>query len=145
MGVFKSYDIRGIYPTQLDGTLGRKIGVGVGRFLSNLAENKSKGPLHIVVGRDMRTSAPEMSTKLIEGLIANGHRVTDIGLVTTPCTYFAIQRLGADGGVMCTASHNPPQYIGYKVCRELAIPISFDTGLGAVEKAIEGRGGLGER
>lgn len=136
-GPFKSYDIRGIYPSQIDTELGRKIGIGLGRLMQGFPENQAKESLRVVVGRDMRTSAPDMAAALIEGLRATGIQVLDIGMVTTPCTYFAIQRLGADGGIMCTASHNPPEYIGFKVCRELAIPISHDTGLGAVEAAID--------
>lgn len=137
MGVFKSYDIRGTYPDQIDAALARKIGVSLGRFYGELDRNKGRGPLRIVVGRDMRTMAPEISKAFIDGLCAAGHDVVDLGMVTTPCTYFAIQDLAADGGVMVTASHNPPQYIGFKVSRELAIPISFDTGLNVVEKGLE--------
>ncbi|QDU63785.1 Phosphomannomutase/phosphoglucomutase [Planctomycetes bacterium Pan216] len=137
MGVFKSYDIRGVYPNELDAAMARKIGAALGKYYADLPENAGKDKLHIVVGRDMRTSAPEMSASFIEGLRSRGHDVTDIGMVTTPCTYFAIQRLGADGGIMVTASHNPPQYIGFKVSRELAIPISKDTGLGQVETMLD--------
>lgn len=136
-GVFKSYDIRGIYPTEIDETMARKIGVALGVHYSTFPENQGKDKLTIVVGRDMRTSAPAMSAALIDGLTAAGHDVIDIGMVTTPCCYFAIQRLQADGGVMCTASHNPPQYIGFKVSRELAKPLSYDTGLSDVEEKLE--------
>jgi phosphomannomutase len=136
MGVFKSYDIRGVYPTELNADSGRAIGRSLGRYFRRLPENKDKPALRLVVGRDMRTSAPEMAAVLIEGLRAAGCHVIDIGMVTTPCQYFAIQRLGADGGIMCTASHNPPQYIGYKVSREFAIPISYDSGLNEVERGL---------
>jgi phosphomannomutase len=144
-GVFKSYDIRGIFPDQLDAPLGRKIGVGLARLFRSFPENAGKSRLHLVVGRDMRTSAPEMAAALIDGLTSCGIDVTDIGMVTTPCQYFAIQKLGADGGIACTASHNPPKYIGYKVSRELAIPISHDTGLNQVEAGIEQPGPGGPR
>lgn len=137
MAVFKSYDIRGVYPTEIDAALARQIGLSLGRFYSGLPENRGSTGLALVVGRDMRTSAPEIAAALIDGLRSAGHDVTDIGLVTTPCCYFAIQRLGAAGGVMCTASHNPPQYIGFKVSRELAIPISYDSGLNRVEAMLE--------
>jgi phosphomannomutase len=136
MGVFKSYDIRGTYPDQIDAALARKIGVSLGRHYSGLHVNKEKSKLKLVVGRDMRTMAPEIAGAFIEGLRMVGHDVVDIGMVTTPCQYFAIQHLGADGGIMVTASHNPPKYIGFKVSREQAIPISFDTGLGEVEKHL---------
>lgn len=145
MKVFKSYDIRGVFPTELDAALGRKIGVALGRFYCGLEQNRGKQTLRIVVGRDMRTSAPEMAAALIDGLNAAGLDVLDIGMVTTPCQYFAIQRLGADGGVMCTASHNPPQYIGFKVSRELAIPVSFDTGLNQVADMLDEPAPTGRR
>ena len=136
MAVFKSYDIRAVYPTELNAELGRKIGVGLGRLYRSFPENAGRKP-KIAVGRDMRLSAPEMAAALIDGLATAGCDVVDVGMVSTPCQYFAIQRLGADGGVMCTASHNPPQYIGYKVSREKCIPISYDTGLNLVEKSID--------
>lgn len=137
MGVFKSYDIRGTYPDQIDAALARKIGVALGVYFSQLDRNKGKGPLTLVVGRDMRTMAPEIAGAFIEGLTTAGHHVRDLGMVTTPCQYFAIQHLGADGGIMVTASHNPPQYIGFKVSRELAIPISYDSGLKDVEAMLD--------
>src|SRR5262245_14114777 len=112
MGVFKSYDIRAIYPTQLDAELGRKIGISLGKFYRTIPENAGKAKLRIVVGRDARLSAPEMSAALAEGLMLAGHDVIDIGMTSTPAGYFACERLGADGSVQCTASHNPPEYIG---------------------------------
>lgn len=137
MTVFKSYDIRGVYPSDIDETMAKKIGLSLGKHYSSFPENQGKAKLSIVVGRDMRQSAPSMAQALIDGLTDAGHDVIDLGMVTTPCCYFAIQHLGADGGVMCTASHNPPQYIGYKVSRELAIPISYDSGLNQVEAHLE--------
>jgi phosphomannomutase len=136
MGVFKSYDIRAIYPTQIDAGLGRKIGISLGKYYRGLPENKGKEKLRIVVGRDARLSAPEMSAALIEGLNTSGLDVVDIGMTSTPAGYFANQKLKADGSVQCTASHNPPEYIGFKVCREKAIPLSYDTGLDQVERMI---------
>jgi len=136
-GVFKSYDIRGIYPTPLNEDLGRKIGASLGRHYKQIPENASKKSLRIVVGRDARLSAPSMSAALIDGLTRAGVNVIDIGMTSTPAGYFANQHLGADGSVQVTASHNPPEYIGFKVCRELAIPLSYDTGLDDVEKHLE--------
>lgn len=136
MTVFRSYDIRGVYPSEIDNRFARDLGVALGRHFLGLAEHRGKTSLHLVVGRDMRESAAECAPELIEGLRSVGHRVTDIGMVTTPCLYFAVQRVEADGGVMCTASHNPAQYIGFKVCRELAIPIGYDAGLNEVEKIM---------
>jgi phosphomannomutase len=136
MSVFRSYDVRGIYPAEIDTALARDLGVALGKHFLGLPEHAGKKSLHFVVGRDMRRSAAECAPALIDGLRRAGHRVTDIGMVTTPCLYFAVQRLDADGGVMCTASHNPAQYIGFKVCRELAIPIGYDAGLKDVEKIM---------
>jgi phosphomannomutase len=136
MSVFRSYDIRGVFPTEIDTGFARDLGVALGRHFLGLPPHRGKSGLHLVVGRDMRESAAACAPELIDGLRAAGHRVTDIGMVTTPCLYFAVQRLEADGGVMCTASHNPAQYIGFKVCRELAIPIGYDAGLKDVEKIM---------
>ena len=136
-GVFKSYDVRGIYPNPLNEDLSRKIGASLGRYFKAIPENASKKTLRIVVGRDMRLSAPSMSAALIEGLTRAGVDVVDIGMSSTPAGYFANQHLSADGSVQVTASHNPPEYIGFKVCRELAIPLSYDMGLNDVEKHLD--------
>jgi phosphomannomutase len=137
MGVFKSYDIRGTHPDQIDAPLAARIGAALGRHFFALDRNRGKDRLNIVVGRDMRTMAPEIAAALVDGLLSVGCDVANVGMTTTPCTYFAIEELGADGGVMVTASHNPPQYIGFKVSRELAIPISYDTGLNEVERRLD--------
>ena len=139
MAVFKSYDIRGIYPEQIDETLAGKIGRSMGRYFSGLKreDGKKSERKTVVVGRDMRNAAPSVTKALIDGLTAAGCDVVDIGMVTTPCVYFAVQRLGADAGVCCTASHNPPKYVGFKVTRELAIPVSYDTGLNEVERRLD--------
>jgi len=137
MGIFRSYDIRGVYPDAIDSAFSRKLGLALGAHFRTLERNRHKESLHFVVGRDMRASAAACAPALIEGLCAAGHRVTDIGMVTTPCTYFAVQRLDADGGVICTASHNPAQYIGFKICRELAFPMGYDAGLNQVEQLID--------
>lgn len=137
MGIFRSYDIRGVYPTEIDTDFARKLGLALGQHFRSLERNHGKDKLHFVVGRDMRASAAACAPALIEGLTAAGHDVTDIGMVTTPCTYFAVQHLDADAGVVCTASHNPAQYIGFKVCRELAFPMGYDAGLNEVEKLVD--------
>lgn len=136
MTVFRSYDIRGVFPTEIDTRFAGDLGVALGKHFLALPAHAGKRSLHFVVGRDMRKSAEACAPALIDGLRRAGHRVSDIGMVTTPCLYFAVQRLAADGGVMCTASHNPAQYIGFKVCRELAIPIGYDAGLNKVEKLM---------
>jgi phosphomannomutase len=136
-GVFKSYDIRAVYPNPLDEELARKIGASLGRYYKTIPENAAKKTLRIVVGRDARLSAPSMSAALIEGLTKAGLDVVDIGMTSTPAGYFANQHLGADGSVQVTASHNPPEYIGFKVCRELAIPLSYGSGLNEVERTLD--------
>jgi phosphomannomutase len=125
MSVFKAYDIRGTWPTPIDARLSYRIGRAYGDFLG-------KGP--VVVGRDMRTMAPEAHGAVIEGIRDAGLDVVDIGLSSTPQAYFAIAHLGAAGGMNVTASHNAKQYIGFKLCREQAKPISADNGIREIER-----------
>lgn len=125
MSVFKAYDVRGTYPDQIDLDLSYRVGRAFADYLG-------KGPL--VVGHDMRTMAVEVQQRFIDGILDAGIDVIDIGLASTPQTYYAVGSLGAAGGAAVTASHNPAQYIGFKVTREEAIPISGDTGLKDIEK-----------
>jgi phosphomannomutase len=118
--IFKAYDIRGIYPDALDGPAARAIGRAFARHLGG-------GP--VVIGRDMRESGRTLREEAIAGLRAEGADVIDVGRVSTPMLYFASARLGARGGVMITASHNPGAYNGFKLCRERAIPIGIESGL----------------
>jgi len=121
--IFKAYDIRGLYPSQLDEIAACRIGWAFA----------SSGVLHpgrpVVVGRDMRDSSTPLFAALAKGLNSAGVNVIDIGLCTSPMLYFAVNVLRAAGGVMITASHNPAGYNGFKLVREQAIPISTDTGL----------------
>lgn len=118
--IFKAYDIRGIYPDELDGSAGLAIGRATARFLGGGA---------IVVGRDMRESGLVLREQLVAGLRAEGADVVDIGRVATPMLYFATTVLGASGGVMITASHNPGAYNGFKVCGREALPVGIESGL----------------
>lgn len=124
MSVFKAYDIRGTYPDQIDSALAYRIGRAFADFLG-------KGP--VAVGRDMRTMAEEIQVACMDGIRDGGVDVIDLGLCSTPQAYFGIGFLEAAGGLNVTASHNPAGYIGFKLCRELAIPISGDTGLKEIE------------
>lgn len=124
MSVFKAYDIRGTYPDQIDNKLAYRIGRAFADFLG-------KGP--VVVGRDMRTMAPEVHAAVVEGILDGGIDVLDIGLASTPQCYYAIGALRAAGGITVTASHNPKQYIGFKLCAEEAKPISADNGIKEIE------------
>ncbi|RMH23699.1 MAG: phosphomannomutase/phosphoglucomutase [Planctomycetota bacterium] len=126
--IFKAYDIRGVVPDTLDEDAAERIGVACGSFLTE----RSDGP--IVVGRDMRASSPALAGRLIAGLRAAGADVVDVGRVDTPFVTFAINHVGAAGGVMVTASHNPPQYNGFKVSGPGAAPVGRDTGLETIRQ-----------
>lgn len=135
--VFKAYDIRGTYPDLLNDSMAWQIGFGVSKFL--LGEARADGdttPMmrNIVVGRDMRKSSPSLAASLIAGINAHGGDVIDVGLVDTPFIYFAINHLDCAGGVMTTASHNPPQYNGFKVSKRKARPVGETTGLVDIRK-----------
>lgn len=136
MSIFKAYDIRGKYPSELDESKACAIGWALVRFLKS--KKKSNYQPKIVVGRDIRLSSPSLSGSLIKGLLEGGAKVTDIGEVTTPMLYFACGFYRFDGSVMVTASHNPPQYNGFKICREKAIALSENTGLRDIEKICTG-------
>ena len=125
MGIFKAYDIRGVVPTELDAALAKKIGNAFARLL------KAKT---LVVGQDMRTHSPELADAVSQGMRDAGANVIRLGLAETPMAYFAIGSLACDGGLCVTASHNPGQYNGMKLCREGAKPISKDTGIAEIEK-----------
>ena len=124
--IFKAYDVRGIYPDDLDEDAAYRIGKGFAQ--SGLLTQGRE----VAVGRDMRTSSDSLFAALADGLNAGGITVIDIGLSTTPMLYFAVNVLGAAGGVMITASHNPANYNGFKLVREQAIPISAETGLNVI-------------
>ena len=127
MGVFKSYDIRGIYNREWDKDLAYRIGF----FLPALLETK-----RILVGRDARDSSVEIFETLSRGIRDAGCDVTDIGLCSTPSLYFATAHFEYGGSVMITASHNPPQYNGLKISRAQAIPVGYDTGLDRLEQMV---------
>jgi phosphomannomutase len=118
--VFKAYDVRGIYPTELD----EEGAYAIGRAYVEHFE-----PRRIAVGRDMRLSAPAIARSTIEGAVDGGADVVDIGLVGTEMLYFAVGELGLDGGIMVTASHNPKEYTGMKIVRRGALPVGGDAGL----------------
>lgn len=120
VSIFKAYDIRGLYGEELTAEAGRRIGRAVAGWM------KAR---ELAVGRDARPSSPELSAAVIDGIRDGGVAVVDLGLVSTPMLYFAVEALGLSGGLMVTASHNPARYNGIKVCREHAIPVGGDTGL----------------
>jgi len=131
--IFKAYDIRGIYPTQLDEDMAYRIGRGYSTFI--LGENpKTK---NIVVGCDMRLSSPALKESLIKGIVDSGLDVVDVGLVSTPTFYFAVAYYGYDGGLQVSASHNPKEYNGFKLVKGKALPISKDSGIMEILDIIE--------
>ncbi len=124
---FKAYDIRGKVPNELNADLAYKIGIAYSKLL-----NAKK----IVVGHDVRKSSEEISDSLIKGFNDNGVDVIDIGLCGTEMIYFATPYFNADGGIMITASHNPPEYNGMKFVKKGSVPVGYDSGLQDIEQMI---------
>ena len=124
---FKAYDIRGKVPSELNADLAYKIG----RTYPVLI-----GAKKIVIGHDIRKSSEEISNALAKGLTESGVDVIDIGLCGTEMVYYATPALNADGGIMITASHNPPEYNGMKFVKKGSVPVGYDSGLSEMEKMI---------
>jgi len=130
--VFKAYDVRGIYPSELDEE---------GAYAIGRAYVEHFGPKQIAVGRDMRLSAPAIAAATIRGAVDAGADVYDLGLVGTEMVYFAVGDLGLDGGIAVTASHNPKEYTGMKIVRRGALPVGGESGLLEIrDRALEGFG-----
>jgi phosphomannomutase len=128
--VFKAYDVRGLYPGDLD---------EAGAYAIGRAYVEQFEPRRMAVGRDMRLSSPQMAAAAIRGASDAGAEVVDLGLVGTEMLYFAVGELGLDGGVMVTASHNPKQYTGMKIVRRGALPVGGESGLFDVrDRAVAG-------
>jgi len=125
--VFKAYDVRGLYPEQLNEELARDIG----RAFVTYLEAKRIG-----VSRDMRLSSPSLAEAFIDGALAQGVDVVDYGMLATDMLYFGVARDGLDGGAQITASHNPKQYNGMKLVRKKAVPLSSDEGIGDICKMV---------
>ena len=125
--IFKAYDVRGLYPSEVNEDAARLIGRG---FVSYL------GARRIAVSRDMRLSSPSLTRAFIEGATAHGADVVDYGMMATDMLYFAVARDGHDGGVQVTASHNPKEYNGIKMVRREAFPLSGDEGIGDIRDMI---------
>ncbi|MEG2077070.1 MAG: phosphomannomutase CpsG, partial [Victivallaceae bacterium] len=127
-GIYKAYDIRGVYPTELNAETAEAIGRAYATF--------SKAQ-KVVVGRDMRPHSIILFDALAKGLMAQGVDVVDLGECSTPMSYFANGTLQADGSVMITASHNPGEWNGFKMCLANAVPISGATGIMDIEKIVQ--------
>src|SRR6476619_7614574 len=126
-GIVKAYDVRGLYPSEVNEEGARAIGAA---FVAYLQAKR------IAVGRDMRLSSPALAAAFIDGATAQGADVVDYGMVATDMLYFAVAADGHDGGVQITASHNPKQYNGLKMVRREAFPLSGDEGISDIRDMI---------
>src|SRR3954452_7252093 len=139
--IFKAYDIRGIHGDQLGPDAAEQIGRAFARVIAEL-EGKPVSELRLGLGRDMRLSAPEMAARYREGMVAEGASVVDAGQVGTEMLYFLVGSRGLDGGLMCTASHNPKAYTGAKLVKRGSIALSGDEGIQDIRRMIDE--GLGD-
>jgi len=139
--IFKAYDIRGLYGEQIDGDVAEGIGRAFARVLADLA-GKPAAELRVGLGRDMRLTAPELATRYRKGLVAEGAHVLDAGMVGTEMLYYLVGSRDLDGGLMCTASHNPKAYTGAKLVERGAVALSGDSGIGDMRRLLEA--GLGD-
>ena len=127
--IFKAYDIRGLYPSELNEEIARQIGRGFAAYLQ---------PKAIAVSRDMRVSSPAIAAAFIDGVLKQGVDVIDYGMLGTDQLYFAVVEDGLDGGAQITASHNPGRYNGIKMVRSGALPLSGDAGIGDIRDMLAG-------
>jgi phosphomannomutase len=135
-GIFKAYDIRGVYGEDIDAVGARAIGRAFARVIADL-EGKAPTELRLGLGHDMRLTAPELAVAYRDGMCAEGANVLDAGQVATEMLYYLVGSRGLDGGLMCTASHNPKRYTGAKLVKRGAIALSGDAGIDQVRAKIE--------
>jgi phosphomannomutase len=133
--IFKAYDVRGIHPDQIDEELAYRLGRGFARVLSDLQDLPVED-LRVALGRDMRLSAPAMAAAYARGVSDEGADVLDIGMVGTEVVYWTVGSRELDGGLMCTASHNPKGYTGAKLVKRGAIALSGDSGIGELREIV---------
>src|SRR5262245_10249453 len=126
-GIFKAYDIRGIYPSQLDGEVARRVGRAFVDYL---------GARRIAVGRDVRVSSPEIAGAFVAGARAQGCHVTDIGVASTDMLYYFVASHGLEGGAIITASHHPREWNGIKMVRKDALALSGDAGIKEIKEWV---------
>jgi phosphomannomutase len=135
-GIFKAYDIRGLYGTDIDAGAAELIGRAFAQVIADL-EDKPPTELRLALGRDMRLTAPELASAYCRGMCAEGATVLDAGEVGTEMLYYLVGSRDLDGGLMCTASHNPKRYTGAKLVKRGAIALSGDSGIGEIRAKIE--------
>ncbi len=133
--IFKNYDIRGKYPEEINEEIAYKIGLSFVEFLKT--ENPKRKKFDILIGRDNRLSSPSLFKAVSKGITDSGVNVMSLGVCSTPMFYFASKRCRADdAGIMITASHLPKEYNGFKLVKEMPIPIDFQTGLKNIKKLL---------
>src|SRR5438046_2024557 len=142
--IFKAYDVRGLYGEQIDGEAAEAIGRAFVRVLGGLV-GAQPSELRVGLGRDMRLTAPDLAARYRDGMVAEGAHVLDAGMVGTEMLYFLVGSRDLDGGLMCTASHNPRAYTGAKLVRAGALPLSGDEGIHDIRRAIEAAPGEADR
>jgi phosphomannomutase len=139
--IFKAYDIRGLYGSDIDAGLAEQIGRAYTRVIGEL-EDKPTNELRLGLGHDMRLTAPELAAAYLKGMCGEGATVVNAGELATEMLYYLIGSRDLDGGLMCTASHNPARYTGAKLIKRGALALSGDSGIGDVQAKIEA--GLGD-
>jgi phosphomannomutase len=139
--IFKAYDIRGVYGDDIDADIAFGIGRAYAQVIGEL-EGKPTSELRLGLGRDMRLSAPELAQQYRDGMLAEGATVLDAGQVGTEMLYYLVGSRDLDGGLMCTASHNPKKYTGAKLVKRGAIALSGDEGIGDIKTKLSA--GLGD-
>jgi phosphomannomutase len=135
--IFKAYDIRGVHPTDMDEAVAEQIGRAFARVLAELS-GKPSDQLRIGLGRDMRLQAEAMAARYRAGMVAEGATVVDAGMVGTEMLYWLVGARDLDGGLMCTASHNPARYTGAKLVERGAVALSGDRGIGEIRDLVLG-------
>jgi phosphomannomutase len=133
--IFKAYDVRGIYPDQMDEQLAYRIGRAFPRVLAQL-QGGAPAEQRVAIGRDMRLSAPSMAEAYARGIADEGAAVLDVGMVGTEMLYWTVGSRELDGGLMCTASHNPAAYTGAKLVKRGALALSGDSGIGELRELV---------
>ncbi len=137
--IFKAYDIRGLYGEQIDAEVAYRLGRAFAVVLAE-GEGRSAEELRVAVARDMRLTAPELTARYVDGLRDEGAAVLDVGEVATEVLYHVVGSRDLDGGLMCTASHNPKAWTGAKLVKRGAIPLSGDAGIGDVQRVATAGG-----
>src|SRR3954469_13691203 len=133
--IFKAYDVRGLYGDEIDGDVGEQVGRALVRVVAGM-HGKEAGALRVGLGRDMRLQAPELAARYRDGMVSEGAHVLDAGPVGTEMLYFLVGSRDLDGGLMCTASHNPAAYTGAKLVERGAVALSGDRGIAEIRDLV---------